>query len=106
MRGKSALLTCVIAAALVIPVSTATAAVDNVDTTKLRDAVTVSGILGHERALQRIANQNGGTRASGTPGYKASVDYVAQNGKTRSQSVKVKASCGKSKKARHKRAAR
>ena len=78
VRGKSALLTCVIAAAMVIPVSTATAAVDNVDTTKLRDAVTVSGILGHERALQRIANQNGGTRASGTPGYKASVDYVAQ----------------------------
>ena len=29
---------------------------------KLRDAVTVNGILGHERVLQRIANQNGGTR--------------------------------------------
>jgi hypothetical protein len=27
--------------------------------------------------LQRIANQNGGTRASGTPGYDASADYVA-----------------------------
>jgi hypothetical protein len=31
------------------------------------------------------------------------VDYVGQNGKTRTESVKVKAPCGKSKKARHKR---
>ena len=41
--------------------------VDDINTTKLREAVTVNGILGHERALQRIANQNDGTRASGTP---------------------------------------
>ena len=34
------------------------------------------------------------------------VDYTGQNGKTFSQSVKVKASCGKSKKPRHKRASR
>jgi hypothetical protein len=39
--------------------------------------VTVGGILSHERVFQRIANQNGGTRASGTPGYDASADYVA-----------------------------
>jgi hypothetical protein len=39
--------------------------------------VTVGGILGHERALQSIANANGGTRASGTPGFAASADYVA-----------------------------
>jgi Zn-dependent M28 family amino/carboxypeptidase len=52
------------------------AAVDNLNSKKLRDAVTVSGILGHERALQRIANVNGGTRASGTPGYAASAAYV------------------------------
>ncbi|HYP43758.1 MAG TPA: M28 family metallopeptidase [Propionibacteriaceae bacterium] len=61
--------------ALVSPV--AATAVDDVNTRKLRSAVTVNGILQHERALQRIANQNGGTRASGTPGYQASVDYVA-----------------------------
>jgi Zn-dependent M28 family amino/carboxypeptidase len=52
------------------------AAVDKVNSKKLRDAVTVGGIMGHERALQRIANQNGGTRASGTPGYAASATYV------------------------------
>ena len=39
--------------------------------------MTVSGILQHERAFQRIATDNGSTRASGTPGYDASVDYVA-----------------------------
>ncbi len=38
--------------------------------------MTVNGILQHERAFQRIANDNGGTRASGTPGYDASADYV------------------------------
>jgi Zn-dependent M28 family amino/carboxypeptidase len=52
-------------------------AVDEVNTRRLRNAVTVAGILGHERVFQRIANQNGGTRASGTPGYDASADYVA-----------------------------
>lgn len=62
---------------MILPVASA-AAVDQVDTQKLRKAVSVSGILGHERVFQRIANQNDGTRASGTPGYKASVDYVRQ----------------------------
>ncbi len=43
---------------------------------KLREAVTVSGILQHERVLQKIANNFGGTRAAGTPGYTASAAYV------------------------------
>jgi Zn-dependent M28 family amino/carboxypeptidase len=60
---------------MVLP-ATPAAAIDQVNTQKLRQAVTVSGILGHERVFQRIANQNDGTRASGTSGYKASVDYV------------------------------
>jgi hypothetical protein len=53
-------------------------AIDEINTKRLRDAVTVGGILAHERALQRIANNNGGTRASGTPGYEASAEYVKQ----------------------------
>ncbi len=61
-----------LAAVLVSP-GTATA-VDEINTKKLRDAVTVNGILQHERAFQRIANNNGGTRASGTPGYDASAE--------------------------------
>ena len=32
----------------------------------------------HLRELQKIADANGGSRANGTPGYDASVDYVAQ----------------------------
>ncbi|TKV58978.1 M20/M25/M40 family metallo-hydrolase [Nakamurella flava] len=60
---------------MVVPVSTA-AAVDTVNTTRLEKAVTVNGILSHERVLQRIANQNGGTRASGTEGYRQSLRYV------------------------------
>jgi Zn-dependent M28 family amino/carboxypeptidase len=45
---------------------------------ELRRAVTVSGIRQHQRALQRIADQNGGTRAANTPGYDASVDYIVR----------------------------
>ena len=52
------------------------AAVDPVNTSQLRQAVTVNGILSHMRALQRVANENDGTRASGTPGYNASARYV------------------------------
>ncbi|MDN5893107.1 MAG: M28 family metallopeptidase [Nocardioides sp.] len=50
----------------------------DVNTKKFRDAVTVNQILQHERQFQRIANRNDGTRASGTPGYKASVRYVSK----------------------------
>lgn len=53
-----------------------TAAIDDINTSRLRDAVTVGGILSHERVFQRIANNNEGTRASGTTGYKQSVNYV------------------------------
>ena len=48
-----------------------------VDTTDLRNAVTVDGVNAHRSAFQTIADANGGTRAAGTPGYDASADYVA-----------------------------
>lgn len=70
------MLTCVVAAAMLVPVSSASA-IDEINTQRLRNAVTVGGILGHERVFQRIANQNDGTRASGTAGYDASAAYVA-----------------------------
>jgi hypothetical protein len=57
-------------------VGVASAAVPS-DSSQLRQAVTVGGILQHEREFQAIADVNGGTRASGTPGYTASADYVA-----------------------------
>ena len=47
-----------------------------IDSAALRGAVTVAGILEHEQALQAIADANDGTRAAGTSGYDASLDYV------------------------------
>lgn len=43
---------------------------------KLLDWVTLEGVREHQAALQAIADQNGGTRVSGSPGYDESVDYV------------------------------
>jgi Zn-dependent M28 family amino/carboxypeptidase len=43
---------------------------------KLRRAVSAEDVLAHQRVLQGIADRNGDTRASGTPGYDQSVDYV------------------------------
>ena len=45
---------------------------------KLRQAVTVPGILEHENAFQDIAEFTGGNRLSGAPGYDASAQYVAE----------------------------
>jgi aminopeptidase S len=44
---------------------------------ELEAAASGTGALGHMRKLQRIADENGGNRASPGPGYDASVDYVA-----------------------------
>src|SRR4051812_31386849 len=40
-------------------------------------AVTASGLDEHLDALQEIADAHGGTRAAGTPGDEATVDYIA-----------------------------
>ena len=40
-------------------------------------AITATELSEHLNALQRVADRSGGTRAAGTPGYDASVDYVA-----------------------------
>ena len=45
---------------------------------KLLECVTVEGVREHQAAFQAIADANGGTRAAGTPGYEASVDYVVE----------------------------
>ena len=76
-------------ATLAGPVSAAGSGLDDVDSKKLRDAVTVSGILQHERQFQTIADDNDGTRASGTPGYEASVKYVVKKMRAAGYSVKT-----------------
>ena len=50
----------------------------NNTTAKLLECVRVEGVLEHSQALQAIADENGGNRASDTPGYEASVDYVVE----------------------------
>ncbi|TFV83015.1 M28 family metallopeptidase [Blastococcus sp. CT_GayMR16] len=43
---------------------------------KLLECVNGTGVKEHLSALQEIADANGGNRASGSPGYAASADYV------------------------------
>lgn len=43
---------------------------------KLRQAVTLEGLMDHLESLQAIADANGGNRFSGLPGHDASVDYA------------------------------
>jgi len=72
-RGILGATLAVVASLVVAP---AASAIDEVNTERLRDRVTVDGILEHERALQRIAIAHDGNRAATTAGYDASVDYV------------------------------
>ena len=58
-------------------VYTAASAAVPTDTSGLRAATTVDGVMAHEQKFQEIADANGGTRASGTAGYDASAAYVA-----------------------------
>ena len=44
----------------------------------LHNKVTADAMMAHLSKLQDIANANNGTRAVGTPGYEASVDYVVK----------------------------
>ncbi len=45
--------------------------------TTLRDRIKADSLMAHLKNLQGIANAHGGNRALGTPGYDASVEYVA-----------------------------
>ncbi len=48
----------------------------DVDTSDLRDAVKPRAVFKHQAELEAIADANGATRHTKTPGYVASVDYV------------------------------
>jgi Zn-dependent M28 family amino/carboxypeptidase len=48
----------------------------DVDSSRLEQMVTVEGIHEHQQALQNIADFNGGTRYTRTPGFTASANYV------------------------------
>ena len=59
--------------ALVAPPATAT---ESPDPHRFAAGVTTKEVVRHLEAFQEIADASGGTRASGTPGYDASADYV------------------------------
>jgi Zn-dependent M28 family amino/carboxypeptidase len=67
-----------VATALVLGAPGASAATPSREriSTALRAQVDVAGMQVHLRALERIADANGGTRSTGTPGYDASARYV------------------------------
>jgi Zn-dependent M28 family amino/carboxypeptidase len=68
-----------VAAATVAMFAVATApalAATPTDSSSLRSAVTAENAKEHMSALDNIADMNDGTRASGTPGYDASLAYV------------------------------
>ncbi|WP_298824477.1 M28 family metallopeptidase [uncultured Piscinibacter sp.] len=50
----------------------------NNTTEKLLQCVTLDGVRAHQAALQAIADANGDTRVSGSPGYDKSAEYAAQ----------------------------
>ena len=56
---------------------------------KLEKAVSVRKIVKHQRALQSIADMNGGTRHTETPGFTASVAYVRERMQRAGLKVKV-----------------
>lgn len=64
------------AGALSVGIGLPAQADNGTDTSALRTAVSADGIITHLEALQAIADDNDGTRASGTPGYEASAVYV------------------------------
>ncbi|WP_127793114.1 M28 family peptidase [Agromyces sp. LHK192] len=48
----------------------------NLNISKIRECLTADGVVGHMREFQKIADENGGNRAAGLPGYDASAAYV------------------------------
>jgi Zn-dependent M28 family amino/carboxypeptidase len=71
---RRALMAAITVAAFALP--SVAQARDDFNSKPFRQKVTIPNILVHERALQRFADANGGTRAAGTPGNTATTDYV------------------------------
>ncbi|MFJ2033934.1 M28 family metallopeptidase [Streptosporangium sp. NPDC087985] len=65
------------ASAMTLPVISATPASADPDPRVFTHSIQAKFVKRHLEKFQQIANANGGTRASGTPGHEASVTYVA-----------------------------
>ena len=89
--------TSAVAALALVPAGAALAAApakvcdtrNNNTITKLLECVNADGATEHLQALQDIADDNGGTRAAGTPGYEASVEYVVDTLEAAGWSVSI-----------------
>ena len=68
---KRLLIVAVAAALLVVPAASA-----YTDSSELREAVELEELLDTLEELEEIADDNAGTRASGTPGYAESVEFL------------------------------
>ena len=79
--GVVALLACAAPAALAAP--------GNNTSERLRAAVSADGILRHEQRLQSFATGANGNRLSGTPGFDASAQYVANRMRAAGYNVQV-----------------
>ncbi|GAA4226737.1 aminopeptidase Y [Streptosporangium album] len=87
-RAHKGLVAVIIAAStMALPVISATPASADPDPAAFSASVKAPAVRRHLEKLQQIADANGGTRASGTPGHEASVAYVA--GKLRAAGYKV-----------------
>ena len=80
LRGARTFTAALVAAGLLAGLGAGPASADPNNNTvrKLTKAVTADGVMQHLEAFQAIADANGGNRASGLPGYEASVDYVVE----------------------------
>ena len=67
---------CAAGLAMMVAPATAMAKPKDVNSSRLERAVTTEGIHEHQKALQNIADVNGGTRHTRTPGFTASAAYV------------------------------
>jgi Zn-dependent M28 family amino/carboxypeptidase len=83
------LLAAVVALLLTLVTATAGVTAVPVDSSKLRQAVTVKGMQQHLNAFQSFADQSNGTRVDGTVGFEKSVDYVAAKARGAGYNVTV-----------------
>ena len=75
-RARASMAAAVVVLLAATAAAPASASPNNNTVKKLTKAVSPEGVLDHLEALQEAADDNGGNRASGLPGYEASVDYV------------------------------
>ena len=78
MRVLSILFRRIATSVVLICLTTGAISAAGPDTSALRDAVTLDAIRDHQAAFQAIADANGGTRRTGSPGADESAAYVTE----------------------------